>query len=263
MVAVLLCVGCMAKKTEKEDVRDSIASINIDRFDVLQHSYVMNCDYSALQQMSLTYPTETRTLIEDVLQIGKATDMSINADLLQFYQDTTLAQLAHDAEVAYEDMSDVEHNLRTAFTTLHQMLPQLPLPSFYAQIGALQQSIIVNDTRIGISLEKYLGTDYPLYMRYYSPSQRAMMTRQHIVADCLSFYLLSRYGLNAFDMRQQWERDVYIAKIQWVANRCMEKPVFDSAYLKRVDKYMRRHRHTKIDQLLKDDNLQEIQEMRT
>ena len=253
---VLFCsVSCNSGKTEQDIARDSIANITVDRFDVLQYAYVISGDYSALQQMSLLYPTETRTLIEDVLQIGHVTDLSVNSELVQFYQDSLMMRLAHDAERAYSDMSDVEQDLRSAFQKLHQLMPDLPLPSFYAQIGSLQQSIIVNNSRIGISLEKYLGHDYPLYIRFYSASQRMMMDRPFIAADCLCFFLLSRYTLTHFDTRQQWERDAYIAKIQWIANRCLPKPVFASEYINGVERYMKDHRHTKLHTLLTEDNL--------
>ena len=261
-IAFVLCSSCGVGMPDKESQRDSIASIRIDRFDQLQYRYVTTCDYSALQQMSLLYPTETRTLIEDVLGIGRATDLNINATLLQFYQDSIMQQVSRDAELQYEDMSDVEHSLRSSFTTLHKLFPDLPLPSFYAQIGALQQSVIVNDTRIGICLEKYLGADYPLYIRFYTASQRAMMNRAFIVGDCLCFYLLSRYGLSMFDTREQWERDMYIAKIQWVANRCLSTPLYKSEELKHVEKYMRHYHNITAQELVASDNLSALRDIK-
>jgi len=94
-------------------------------------------------------------------------------------------------------------------------------PTFYAQIGALDQSIVVGDKRIGISLDKYLGKDYPLYFRYYTGNQRHSMVRSFIVPDCLTFYLLSLYPLKNHESRSQLERDLHMGKMMWTANRAL------------------------------------------
>lgn len=248
----LMCVNC-SSSTERNVARDSIANISIGRLDILQSTYVLSGDYSALQQMSLLYPTETRTLVEDVLRLGHVTDRDINTTFLQFYQDSVTLRFVQDSENAFSDVSDLEKQLRSSFNRLHDMLPDLPVPSFYAQIGALRESIVVNDTKIGISLEKYLGYDYPLYIRFFSSPQRMLMQRSQIVPDCLVFYLLSRYGLSNFESRDQWERDMHFAKIQWVVNRCFDTPLFHSQYINKVDDYMKRHRRTQVVSLLNED----------
>ena len=58
--------------------------------------YLTTGDYSALQQMNTDYPTETRTLIEKVLQLGTIEDSEIHHRFLHYYQDTTLQRLITD-----------------------------------------------------------------------------------------------------------------------------------------------------------------------
>ena len=57
-----------------------------------------------------------------------------------------------------------------------------------SEVSCLNQSIIVSDTLIGISLDKYLGADFPLYAEYYTAEQRAQMTREAIVQDAINAY---------------------------------------------------------------------------
>ena len=40
------------------------------------------------------------------------------------------------------------------------------MPEVYTQVGAFDQSIIVANDMLGISLDKYLGADYPLYRKF-------------------------------------------------------------------------------------------------
>ena len=157
---------------------DACAQIEVQRYDRAESRYLMTGDFSALQQMNTGYPVETRALIEDLLKIGEVNDPQINTKLLKFYQDSALQTLILDAEAQYANMDDINKDLTEAFGKLKQWLPDLPLPTVYAQITALDQSIVIGNQSIGISLDKYLGADYPLYLKYYSREQRRLMTRR-------------------------------------------------------------------------------------
>ena len=58
----------------------------MQRYDRLESRYLTTGDYSALQQMNTDYPTETRTLIEKVLQLGTIEDSEIHHRFLHYYQ---------------------------------------------------------------------------------------------------------------------------------------------------------------------------------
>jgi len=135
---------------------------------------------------------------------------------------------------------------------LCQMLPSIEVPQIYAQIGSLDQSIVVSDGMLGISLDKYLGSDNPLYLKYgYSEQQRAMMQRSYIVPDCLGFYLLSLYPLPAGADSVQQLRDAHMGRIQWVVNRAMQRKVFANEFVVEADKLMRESRDMSVEHLLK------------
>lgn len=74
-------------------------------------------------------------------------------------------------------------------------VPALFVPHFYAQIAALNQSVVVGDSILGFSIDKYMGADYPLYKRFYYDYQCRSMEPDRIVPDCFTFYLLSQYPL--------------------------------------------------------------------
>ncbi len=128
-----------------------------------------------------------------------------------------------------------------------------PMPEVYAQIGALGQSIVVGDSLIGISLDKYLGTDYPLYGNFYDQRQRYTMTRASIVPDCLVFWLLSHYPLDNFETASQHARDIHIGRVMWVANQAMGKPFFKTEHTALANQLMVKTPHMTADELLKAD----------
>lgn len=245
---LLICSACEFKFKPNEEMDTAVLSVQ--RYDRLESRYLTTGDFSALQQMNTDYPIETRTLIEKILQLGTVTDANISNRFLMFYQDSTLQTLIADAEAEYANMDDINKQLKESFERLNAWLPELQHPSFYAQIGALDQSIVVGEHSVGISLDKYMGSEYPLYKKFYSSQQRASMTRSYIVPDCLTFYLLSIYPMDDFESRSQLDRDLHMGKIMWIANKALNKEVFTSSYVKTIGSYMKRNPKMTVRQLL-------------
>ena len=256
LVASFLLSACELRLKPFEE--ESEHRMEVFRYDRLESQYLTTGDFSALQQMSTEYPMETRTLIEDILHIGEVNDPQINKKFLTFFQDSTLQMIVSDAESQYANMDDINQQLNKAFFNLKGRLPDMPLPQVYAQIGALDQSIVIGNQSIGISLDKYLGEDYPLYKKFYSASQLKAMSRSYIVPDCLSFYLLSLYPMPDFEQRSQIDRDLHIGKIMWVCNQALEYKFFRSKYINMVDNYMKRNKNLTLDSLLRNNDHQPI-----
>ena len=253
MTAMLLVsTACELKlKQYGEDSQTSL--VEVQRYDRLQSRYLTTGDFSALQQMNIEYPMETRTLIEDVLQIGEVNDPEINSKFLNFYQDTVLQSLIADAELQYACMTDINNEFSKAFKKLQKICPSVKLPIVYSQIGALDQSVIIGNNSIGISLDKYLGKDYQLYSRFYTAEQRKLMTREYIVPDCMSFYLLSLFPLKNHEVRTQYERDLHMGKIMWTVNRLLGKEAFKTKFTAAVDSYARKNPKMTVRDILESD----------
>ena len=250
LFVLMACLGCQwhMQPSVEEKKTDEVV---IDRFDQVEIPYLTMADFAALHQMRTDYPIQTRTLIENVLCLGAVNEPDINSTLLVYFQDSTLQVLIKDVEQQYASLDDVNRKLTDAFRRLSKMLPGIEIPKIYAQIGSLDQSIVVADSMLGISLDKYLGADYPVYLRYgYSEQQRSMMTRDYIVPDCLGFYLLSLYPMpEAADTLIEL-RHWHMTKIQYVVNQSMGRKVFTNDTMEQIEKYMKAHPKLTTDELL-------------
>lgn len=253
---MLVCAGCGQKRGR--DGGNSGVELRVERYDRIESRYLSTGDFSALQQMNTGYSVQTRILIEDVLRIGYVSDPQINAKFLNFYQDSTLQCILREVGRQYSDMDDVNKELSEAFGRLKRIFPEMKLPQVYAQIGSLDQSIVVNNDMLGINLDKYLGSGYPLYLKFYPEAQRAQMERSMIVPDCIMFYTLSIFPARHDEEVSPAERDVHIGKIQWVTNRIVGRTAFDSKEIAMVDDYMRRNRHMTMERLLRNDACSKI-----
>lgn len=249
IAVVIFGASCQFKLDPAENDKQ-VDAITIERFDQLQNRYLTTGDYAALQQMSTQYPTETRTLIEDILQLGEVSDSHINSLFLGFYQDTTLQSILNEVQIQFADLSDINHALESTFQRLRRNIPDLAVPRIYTQVGALNQSIVISDSAIGISLDKYLGADFPLYKQFYDEQERATMTRANIVPDCILFYLLSLYPLDDFANRTQDERDEHMGKVMWATNQILGKPHFNTPQVKAAADYARKNPRLTIPKFL-------------
>lgn len=246
---MLLCIGCQWQlKPNNVDAEEQ--RVSIQRYDRIETLYLTTGDYSALQQMNTVYPTQTRMLLEDVLQLGKVNDRDINSKFLYFFQDSTLQMMLSDVQHEFADMDDVNQEMAASFERLKEELPDMEIPEIYTQIGSFDQSIVVGNNTLGVSLDKYLGIDYPFYVSHYSEEQRQLMVRSMIVPDCLAFYILSLYPLPFNDQQSQQERDNHMGKIQWVVNQMTKRQVFTNEYVDRIADYMTKNSKMSIAQLL-------------
>lgn len=254
---IWLCSSCEFKfnNTDEKEHR----SIVIHRFDRLESRYLTTGDFSALQQMNTDYPIETRTLIENVLNLGDVNEPEINSRWLNYFQDSLLQDVISAVDSQYVDMTDISQLMYKTFKRLGRAIPHIPVPEIYTQIGAFNQSVVIGDGLIGISLDKYLGSDFAPYVKYYDEQQRSTMTREYIVPDCVSFYLLSYYPapLGQNDQETLKLKAVHMGKVMWVVNKLMDNHTFQTVYVDRIEQFMKTHKKMSIRQLmeLEDDKL--------
>lgn len=249
LLLMVACIGCQWQMRPSDD-EEELSDMTIERYDRVETTYLTLADFAALRQMNTDYPTETRMLIEDVLHLGPATAPDINTRLLVYFQDTTLQALISDVEREFENMDDLNSQLNDAFNRLHSMLPDtVNVPRVYAQIGSLDQSVIVGKGVLGISLDKYLGADYPLYLRFgYTEEQRAMMTRRYIVPDCIAFYVLSLFPEPQSHTTDEHFR--HIGRVQYIVNMALGSTFFSGEHVDQARRDMESGRYSSYEEFM-------------
>ena len=222
----------------------------IRRYDLLQIRYLTTGDYSALQKMRTTYIVETRALVESLLKIGALGESGMNERFLRFYEDPILAAAIADVDSTFFNMDKENEQLRTCLNRMQRLLPEVELPDVYTQIGDFEQSIVVCGRLVGISLEKYLGSDYPVYKRFYDEQQRKQMTREYMIPECISIYLLSKYPFDDFQRTSQEMKDFHFQCIWYVVNKLLGEEFFGRTETCMVDAFMDLHKDMSLGELL-------------
>lgn len=221
-VLTLCTLGCSSYNSsgDQEEV-----NIKVDRYDLILKDYVEVNSYSSWTSLSTDYYDNTRLLVEDVLSIDSIEDPNVGAKIRDFYADNVAKKLMDDAIKKYVDMSRVEASLTRAFSVMKDLLPNVKIPHVYTMISGLNQSVVVSDTLVGISLDKYMGTDYPLYKTYFYNYQIRAFTPDRMVPDCIYNYLTATYPLSEkYD--KFYQVMLYEGKMHWITTRIVETPDF-------------------------------------
>lgn len=219
----LLCLFTACTGNWQRWVEASDQEVKIQRYDEVVDDFVTLNSYSALQRLNTEYSLQTTMLIENVLAIGHVQDPGIDRKLRAFYQDSVVQELYREVRRQYGNLDPEEKLLTEVFHELKEADTSFVVPTIYTQVCALNESIVINDSVVGIGLDKYLGADYPLYKDYYYPYQRRTMERSQIVPDVLFYYLVDFY--NEHDNRTLLQRMVFGGKIHWVIAHLMKKPL--------------------------------------
>lgn len=217
---IILFSSCQWKVQEKKK-EDNNMTISVIRFDKLLNDYVEFNSFSALQKMNTECPMEMKLLIEDILGLGEVNEDNINGKLKTFYSDPTLQALMKDALLKFDDISDIEKELTDGFEKLKHEVPFIRIPSVYSQFSALNESVVVGDSLLGFSIDKYMGEDYPLYKRFYYNYQRKSMKPERIVPDCFVYYLMSEYPFPMDGNRTLLDLIMHFGKIHYVVAKIL------------------------------------------
>lgn len=211
--------SCWNSKTAYDPIKDKVT---IHRFDRLVDEYVNNASLSSKQQITMDYQRPTQILIENVLMIGKVDDDNILQRLSSYYKDTTVVRLSKDINKKFQNLSELESSLSKAFYYIRKNIPTVKRPYIYTQNSALNESIIVEDSLIGISLDKYMGRDYSLYKQFYHDYQLVTMSPDRIKSDCLLYYLVGQTQRPDYKDVKLLGMLMHYGKIVYIANKALK-----------------------------------------
>ncbi|MDR1407120.1 MAG: gliding motility protein GldB [Tannerella sp.] len=210
LLTVCLLVGCHRSDTVRGG---NDTTIHIHRFD----KDLFRLISSGTPVFDAQFTTEYGAMLK-VVGLGLfGREDTHSADfqdrLINYYAEPALYRLYEEALEKYDCIESLEAELGRGFARLHAVFPAMQIPAVYMHVSGLGQNLLVDDSLLSISIDKYMGADYPLYRLYPLPRQR--MNPENIVVDYLTAWLLSEYPFAGND-RVLIERMIYEGKIKYV-----------------------------------------------
>ena len=200
---LLLTSACHTTRTT-DDATD-VPPLTIHRFDRALLAYI---DADSTHAPALAdalrsdYPELLRMLQRSLIE--RPDTLTLDTFLLwaaDYYNEPHLHQLYLDAVGRYPDPTadSLACVLRAALARLRTDSPDLPVPAICFHVSGLYQNVLVRDSLLSLSIDKYLGTDYPLYADLLPAHARREMTPAHVVPHILEALLKSEYPFRGND----------------------------------------------------------------
>ena len=200
----------------------SVDPIHINRFDKDLYQLI-TLDTPELQEKIATdYPDMLKAFGLGVFRMQDIQNPDFFDRLVNYYSEPALNQLYQEALKAFSTIETVEADLSAGFHCLKTCFPAMQIPAVYMHVSGLQQNVLVDDSLLSISIDKYMGADYPLYQDYFYEYQLRKMTPDRIVPDYLKAWLLSEYPFTGND-RVLLEQMIYEGKIQYIIHQALPK----------------------------------------
>jgi hypothetical protein len=225
VTALFISVSCNRLSSNSDE---SSGLLTINRFDSALYNWVDTDTPEALAILTSKYAkllsALDRTLFEE-----PSTDTAVFYDrLINYYSEPTLKSLFHDAITYFSVDSTTTQTIQKELTEGLERLSDLSLtrqlPAIYFHVSGLRQNIIIADSLLSCSIDKYLGSGYPLYNDYLRSYQRSGMIAERVVPDCLSAWLRAEHSFSGNEYVLA-ERMLYEGKILYVLSRSGNYPL--------------------------------------
>lgn len=179
-VGWLLLASC----TERSDYRiRTITEVPVEvvRFDSMLVEYGNLADTLAFRDAIAAHGAFWDIYNRHIL--GLADAPYYREGLAAFMGDTTVARLYSDTQRKYADFTGEARTLSSLAARYCTLFPERPKPVFQTHVSGLNQSIVTMDSLLSVSIDCYLGSDYPLYTHRYHDYELRAHARGRLTAD--------------------------------------------------------------------------------
>ena len=192
----------------------------IQRFDKDLLQLVEANDSTLFPDFVKKYPGMITILGKAVLNMQTPHTPGFYHKLVNYYSEPTLKKLYQESVSRYDTVDVIAKELGESFAYLHDQFPMMQIPAVYMHVSGFNQNVLVGDSLLSISIDKYMGEDYPLYQDFFYPYQRHRMTNAMVVPDYLSGWLMAEFPFSGKD-NVLLDRMIYEGKLKYIISHAL------------------------------------------
>ena len=196
---VLMFFACNRNRLNV-DISDIEKDVEVVRFGQQLFEIPLQDTLAELEQLHGKYPDFFNLFTYKIINVGGIDDEYFPELMGEFLGDTMILNVKLDVEDEFSDFDKMKKRLNTAFKYYQYHFPDMELPAIYTTVSGFNESVFTAEGIIGISLDKYLGRDYPFYKKLSNvPLYKIKnMHREKLPSD-----VAYAWGLTEFDEIEQ------------------------------------------------------------
>lgn len=253
--------SCQQKNRFRIDEAQNRVEVKTKRFDKDLISLDTADVQSEVRRMYREYPDFFPVFVVNVLEVDPADTLLVADFVAQFLSDTTFNNVNKEVLRQYDNASDIEKSISTAYTYIRHYFPEMTLPDVYFFVSGFNLSIMMTDQVVAMGTDMYLGADFPAYRELTYQYMVNNMKRANIAPDLISALLFREFRMDS-DKDRLIDNMLYRGKVMFLLSTFMpnEKDEYLMGYtteqIKWCEKYERQIWASIIDQkhLFSSDN---------
>lgn len=194
IVAVVL-VSCGSNKFDI-DVNNKV-DVKLIRID----SVMFEPDYRDVEanigSYYTSYPDMFDIYIRRIARVGSYESRNFRDYLRLFLQNPEIRESYDSVKLVFGNFSSQKETIEKAFSYIRHYLPNFKVPAIYTVISGFNESILMTDSAVTVSLDKFLGQHSIFYERVSMP--RYMRRRAN--PELLPFEVVRNWAYTEYDYR--------------------------------------------------------------
>jgi hypothetical protein len=195
LIASTFLVSCH-RNPLKIDVSAITEEVKIIRFEQELKSLENTPTLEQLYSLRDKYPVFTDLYTDFIIRIGIIEDEDFEQHMHAFLNDTMIISLFKLVDERFNQFEPVKSELVKAFKHYRYYFPTLDLPEIYTCVSGFNESVFIAEDFIGISLDKYLGTN----IAYYSLLGLPRYKQRKMIPEMIPTDILYAWAMSEFDI---------------------------------------------------------------
>lgn len=195
MAFIVLFSSCKRNRLNVNisDIKSEAEIIRFDKelFKVEPRSVNFKAEINQLRE---NYPGFFDLFTLHMIQVGSIEDSMFTSEMNRFLTDSMIIEVHNQAEAEFSKFSSLEKEIIRAFKYYQYYFPEKEIPKIYTCISGFNQSVVVAQGMIGVSLDKYLGSESEYYdMLALAQYKKQKMYKERIPVDLMYAWAKSEF----------------------------------------------------------------------
>ncbi|MDR1056308.1 MAG: hypothetical protein LBL90_10940 [Prevotellaceae bacterium] len=224
LVLVLFTILLFTCKNNKYEVDISKIDLNLNliRFD--KDLFSISTDTAEIKKILPKFRQKYGSFFElynqNIVNIGNSFSEMYPVYLHIFLTNKTVKTAWQKANAIFNNDTELRKGLTDAFKHFKYYFPNRLVPEIYTYISGFGDSMVLADSLVGISMEKYIGANDEVYDMLAIPRYMSRkMYKEKIPSDCVTAWAIGEFPLTDNGGNNLISRMIYEGKLLYFAKK--------------------------------------------
>jgi hypothetical protein len=192
-----LAVSCTCNRGDKVPVDSIDVTIEVDRFD--QALFSIDTDSLSIEARKLNdqYSDFFELFTNGIIGIGTLADPGFEDFLYSFITDNMVSETYREVQRVFPNTKWLDNELTDAFKRYAYYFPDSKIPRVYGFVSGFNNSVVIADSLLAVSFDRYLGRDSEYYPMLGIPKYlQYNMHPKKISSDLVRAWIFSEFQFN-------------------------------------------------------------------